>query len=362
MAKYKKGRNILKSLLLRDEHWKLLRLKPFWDRWKDLIRALRRKSEKGRKLIDLRNNQDKKKRDLTKFFSKWAFLSKFSKLQGNNNIIEMTKTKKNGMEKIVNGSKKLMKKESFKNIKPKLKQFLQKLGKIEGLKMLSNYPEKKKQKILKRYLDKWLKNSMGKGFDDFKVNLFEKLLSNILKKLSRSNRRSFMNKLVKNNIKKEYVERIVIQERKVEVKKKLNEIFLNKDILSAAETLQRALWRFSYKDPLNAISNKLNDINLINKLKELLKIRENFISKILRHKIKKWNTPLIEKESDLINQILGKLVRNILNKRINRILISKLNKWRNKVVIRGDTVYKQKEDFEKAGNLIRKNSIKKIFD
>jgi hypothetical protein len=51
--------------------------------------------------------------------------------------------------------------------------------------MLSNYPEKKKQKILKRYLDKWLKNSMGKGFDDFKVNLFEKLLSNILKKLSR---------------------------------------------------------------------------------------------------------------------------------------------------------------------------------
>ena len=362
MAKYKKGRNILKSLLLRDEHWKLLRLKPFWDRWKDLIRAFRRKSEKGRKLIDLRNNQDKKKRDLTKFFSKWAFLSKFSKLQGNNNIIEMTKTKKNGMEKIVNGSKKLMKKESFKNIKPKLKQFLQKLGKIEGLKMLSNYPEKKKQKILKRYLDKWLKNSMGKGFDDFKVNLFEKLLSNILKKLSRSNRRSFMNKLVKNNIKKEYVERIVIQERKVEVKKKLNEIFLNKDILSAAETLQRALWRFSYKDPLNAISDKLNDINLLNKLRELLKIREEFIRRILRNTIKKWNFPFIKKDDNLISQILGKLIRNILNKRINRILLSKLNKWRNKVVIRGDTVYKQKEDFEKAGNLIRKNSIKKIFD
>ena len=362
MAKYKKGRNILKSLLLRDEHWKLLKLKPFWDRWRDLIRAYRRKSEKGRKLIDLRNTQDKKKRDLTKFFSKWAFLSKFSKLQGNHNIIEIAQVKKKGIDKIINGSKKLMKKESFKNIKPKLKQFLQKLGKIEGLKLVSNYPEKTKERLLKKYLDKWLKNSMGKGFDDFKVNLFEKLLSNILKKLSRSNRRSFMNKLIKNNIKKEFIERIVIQEKKVEVKKKLNEIFLDTNILSAAETLQRALWRFSYKDPLNAISNKLNDINLLNKLRELLKIREAFIKRILKHIIKKWNTPLIQNESDLISQILGKLIRNILNKRINRILISKLNKWRNSVIIRGDTVYKQKEDFEKAGNLIRKNSLKKVLD
>ena len=362
MGKYKKGRNVLKELLLKDKYWQLLKVKPYLERWRNSIKKIHLKNEVGRKLVDLRNERDKKIRDLNKFFSKWAFLTKFSKLQGNNTIMEIQGIKKNGIIKIIDGSKKLMKKESFKNIKPKLKKFLVNEGKEEYLKSIIKIPKKLKERLMKKYINKWLHNSLGKGSDNYKVILFDKILTSTIRKFSNRNRRILMNKLLKKIERKEKIERLVIQEKKLMVKSKKNEIIFDKNLLAAADTLQKAIWRFSYKDPLNAISNKLNDKNLQRKLMNIIDIRDIFIKRILSITIKKWNPPVVKIENNFISLILGKLIKNILNKRINRILITKLNDWRKKTIISKDTVFQRNKNFEKAGNLIRKNSIKKVIE
>ena len=94
----------------------------------------------------------------------------------------------------------------------------------------------------------------------------------------------------------------------------------------------------------------------------IIDIRDIFIKRILSITIKKWNPPVVKIENNFISLILGKLIKNILNKRINRILITKLNDWRKKTIISKDTVFQRNKNFEKAGNLIRKNSIKKVIE
>ena len=150
----KKSRNALKNILLKDEHWKMLRLKPYWDRWKELIKEAKRKSEKGRNLIYIRSDYDNKKMDLDNYFSKWVFLTKLQNLKYNSDNLKEEIEKQNGVENIVKGVDKFVKKKSLDIIKPKLKTHLVNLSKIDALKHLLNIPLKVKQKNLRKYFDR----------------------------------------------------------------------------------------------------------------------------------------------------------------------------------------------------------------
>ena len=65
---------------------------------------------------------------------------------------------------------------------------------------------------------------------------------------------------------------------------------------------------------------------------------------------------------NMIIEINSRKEKDRVLMRINRILITKLNDWRKKTIISKDAVYQRNKNFEKAGNLIRKNSIKKVIE
>ena len=50
--------------------------------------------------------------------------------------------------------------------------------------------------------------------------------------------------------------------------------------LQGSEILQRACWRITHKDPLNAMGNKVDVENLKEKLRRLIKVKKLFAKKI----------------------------------------------------------------------------------
>jgi len=354
----KKSRNALKNILLKDEHWKMLRLKPYWDRWKELIKEAKRKSEKGRNLIYIRSDYDNKKMDLDNYFSKWVFLTKLQNLKYNSDNLKEEIEKQNGVENIVKGVDKFVKKKSLDIIKPKLKTHLVNLSKIDALKHLLNIPLKVKQKNLRKYFDRWRKKAFGKGVSDYKKKLFEKLLTNAINKINNNQKRKFFDRLNRKSVKKEIVEILIVKEKIITEEYSENKIGINKNLISVIDTLQRAMSRKFF----NLILKSFKD-NMKNKL--FSKILNNFYltkdnnlknikGKYIREWIKKTNS------KDLKNKIIGELIKVFLTKKMNRILLNKLNNWRKKGIKTNEETYKQNKDFEKASNIIRKNSIKKI--
>ena len=81
---------------------------------------------------------------------------------------------------------------------------------------------------------------------------------------------------------------------------------------------------------------------------------KDILGKFIREWIKKTNS------KDLKNKIIGELIKVFLTKKMNRILLNKLNNWRKKGIKTNEETYKQNKDFEKASEILRKNSIKKV--
>ena len=358
LGEYKKNRNILKNLLLKDEHWKILRIKPYFDKWKKLIKEFQKKSEKGRKLIYIRSDYDRKKGDLDNYFSKWVFLTKLHNLKNNTDNLKENMEKKNGVESIVNGAEKILKKESFKVIKPKIKKHLQKLSKIESLKNIIKIPGKLKRRNLKKYFDKWRKKALGKGVGDYKKQLFQKLLENAINKINNNQKRKFFDRFTKKSVKKEIMEIILVKEKIITEEFIENKIGLNKNIIPGLETLQRAMWKKNFKYPFLSLKENIKDKTFKKILIKIFKKKEKELRKLFNKYIRDWIKKTNSK--DLKNKIIGHIIKVILTKITNRILLNKLNNWRKKSIKKDEEAYKQNKNFEKASNIIRKNSIKRV--
>ena len=351
---------ILRNLLLKDRRWQLLKIKPYLDRWIAFLRQSEVRNVRGRRLFDIRSEQEKRQEKLLKYFDKWTFLSKLSNLKNNADSASREKNKYLGMMKMLEGANKLSKRIALKNSKSRLLDYLLKKAKNDKLiKLVKNKPDLKKQ-ILKKYFNKWygmIQNDIQK---DFKKRLSADLLDNACKRIKKNLLRKSFNKITRLPKKPEVIEKIVVQEKIYEKEGKTKGI--NPDLLNASKKLENALLRLTYKYPLDAIDDKLVRENRFDKLLKMINIKEKYGKRILKDYMNKWlNKCKNRGNSDLIKKMILRLLNTVLKKIKNRILSNKFNQWRNKVLFKGediDNAFKKSKGLDTISSIIKKKSSK----
>ena len=127
--------------------------------------------------------------------------------------------------------------------------------------------------------------------------------------------------------------------------------------LKGAKILQRAVWRITHKDPLNAMSDKV-EVNAIKyRLRRLVKIKKLSDKELLRKYFNRWkNKTLKRTDTQLIHKLLAKLIEITSNNYKRKILAKKFNKWRRAAKVNPyDSLQKARDIYD----LI--DLIKKVF-
>jgi len=323
----KKSKNLLKNLLLKTNRWNMLRIKPYLDRWVNYIRKFQVRNNKGRQLFDIRNNNEQKKNKLIKYFDKWSLLTKLFNNANNADIANREKNKYIGANKIIDGLKKLTKRNAFKSTKTKILEHLKKEAKNKALKNLVTNKKFDNNK-LKKYFDRWKKKEDNVKVASLKRKLSTKILTNEINKIEKDQLKDAFHAIIRSNPKPNVIEKIIVQERIIE--KEAKEKSFNNSFFKGAEMLEKAIFRLTFKYPLDAIDDKINGENMTDKLLRLIKIREKVYKYILKKYFNKW-THRTDKKGDknIMNSFIARLMINYANKLKNRILNKKLNQWKN---------------------------------
>ena len=81
------------------------------------------------------------------------------------------------------------------------------------------------------------------------------------------------------------------------------------DYLKGTEILQRAVWRITHPDPLNAFADKIDNDNINNKLRRLLRIKKLANNDLLRKYFNRWKRNALKKvDSEILYKLLVKLI------------------------------------------------------
>ena len=121
--------------------------------------------------------------------------------------------------------------------------------------------------------------------------------------------------------------------------------------------MQRAVWRMTHKDPLNAMGDKVEVNAIKNRLRRLVKIKKLSDKELLRKYFNRWkNNTLKRTDPQIVYKLLAKLVEITSNHYKRKILAKKLNKWRRAT---GVNPY---DSLQKARDIIDLvELIKKVF-
>ena len=347
-ADQRNTKNLLKNLILKNNHWLMLRIKPYFDRWVEYMKQFHVRNNKGRQLFDIRNNSERRKNLLMKCFDKWVLISKLLNNENNANVANREKNKYIGANKIVDGLKKLTKRNAFKNSKSKIFDYLSKMAKNKALNNVIN-KKKLEKSLLKKYFDRWKKTDETGKISNLKRGLSAKILTNTTNRIQKENLKDAFNKIIRENPKQKMVEKIIVQERIVEkfsdIDKKKG---MNKDFFNGCFTLENAVLRLCYKYPLDAIDDKISNYHNYEKLLGLFKIKEKVIKFILNKYLTKWKNKSGKKgDKHIQNKLIAKLMFSYINKLKNRLLSKKLNQWLKKAI----PLYKEEDTFKKVKTL-----------
>ena len=230
---------------------------------------------------------------------------------------------------------------------------------------------KQHKNILRKYLYKWLKKTILMAIKEEKEKLKNK-------------EKEFKNK--EYEIREEYEKKITIyEEQKIEedeVSKKIKDaldkikkdskekedelkknIEENKDqkdnnlldYLKGAEILQRAVWRITHPDPLNAFGDKIENEKLLDKLRNIVKNNNKRNNDLLRKYFNRWKRNALKNiSSDILYKLLAKLIEISSNNYKKKILRKKFNKWRRATGLNPYDSLKKAKDIYDLGDLIRK--------
>ena len=175
---------LLGKIIMKDYRNDLKTIYPAWKKWMSHTRRLNVQNIKGRNLIQIRADKEKKKGDLKNAFNKWLYIVKILKAQDKldkdeeksisienekspNNInkelsendIEKEKEKNlqkiKGFFKLMDGINNLTKKEAMDKVLPNLENYLKDKNIKNKLKNILNKKPKYEKNLLRKYLFKW---------------------------------------------------------------------------------------------------------------------------------------------------------------------------------------------------------------
>ena len=325
--KVPKREKLLKKIISKDYRNDLDTIYPAWKKWMSNTRKLGVQNSKGRNLVQIRADKEKKLGDVRNAFNKWLYVKKIldaeDKLEENENQnIEDNKKfdedkeknlkKLKGFFQLMNGIEQLTKKEGMNQVLPKLEDYLDgQKGKDKLRKMVLRKPKYDKN-LLRKYLYRWYRNTRKeekKEDDDDKDEKMKELKRSIFK----SSIVKTLNKQEKNLLRKYFYKwlRKAIKMAIEEEKRKAKDLEKKKDderqeIITEYEK-KITVFETEKKDNEDSTRKLKNTLNKITKEKE---DKEEELKKVIEESKK------VEPEKDLSNYIEG---FKILQRAVRRI-------------------------------------------
>ena len=295
-------------LLNKDRRYTLLRIRPYFLKWKENSDLLSQKLLKTKELFDKKEKGENKLNILRKYFDKWVLLKNLYKYIGEAKDAEEKKNKFLGTINMINGLSSLTKRQVFKNTREPIGHYLKDLLKQKILiKLVKTICKKFLQSKLQYYLNKWRITKEKMKIEEFKRETFINIINHMDSRLDKIKMKYYLDKW------RRHIPRI-------------QKLLLVKD---GSDVLSKFALRKAINDPLNAFSEKLDDKKTKQALLKMIIIKSRKMKDNLKYYFDKWRNNRIRlDDKDKRNEIYKNLLKNIINKINNRILYKRFNQWR----------------------------------
>ena len=313
------AKEALANLLIeKDRRFSLLRSRFVIERWKDNNNFMNKKIFKGRKMVNIRYNDHKRKMLLRRNLKEWSLKTNLLKYILRSNNQESQKMKFYATLDILNGMNKLSKKTALKSSMKQLKKFLLEIIKKRKLKKIFKKTIKFKNYLLKQALYKWRYKLNYYQMKDLRHGIFGNMYGRVDSRLNKIKLKKYLHKWIK----------ILPKKGKLP------------DIFKAAELLEKFCQRSCYQDPLNAIKEQIKFSELNKVIYKMIKIREKYLNRILRNNFQKWKNQNIKVGArNKYDKLYKALLLVIHNKLKNRILQKRFNQWRQRPKIDINSIF-----------------------
>ena len=319
-----------------DRKFTLLRLKPYFLKWKNSSECLSQRIVNCKDLFDKKVDNENKLNIMKKYFDKWALLSNLYKYIGKAKNAEEKRNKFFGTLNMINGLTNLTKRKVYnttkKPIEDKLKELLR--NKLMN-KLIKTIGKKSNELQLRNKLNRWRIAVKSKEIIDLKADTFIKSVNHMDWRMYKMKMKYYLDKW-RNQIPR--------------AKKIL-------DINKGTQLLNRFVLRKNFNDPLNAFLEKYDNLSKKESTLKFLILKRRNLRNNLRDLFTKWKNKNIRLEDkDKRNELYKTLLKNIINKIEKRILYKRFNQWRKRPKVNINDEMKKIVDFTNILNKIFRNS------
>ena len=310
-SKNKLIKDILGDLLEKyDRKFTLLRLRPYFLRWKNSSDFLSQRLQKSKDLLNKRMDNENKFTLLKKYFDKWVLLSNLYKYIGKAQNAEEKRQKFFGTLNMINGLSSLSKRHVYKNTKEPISNYLKDLLKQKILiKIIKNIRSKCLELILRNKLNKWRMAVQKKKLDDLKSEVFIRTINHVDSRLNKNKMKYYLDKW----------------RRQIPKGKKIL------DINEGTEILKKYIIKRIYIEPLNAFLDKCDQVNKREANLKMIIIKRRNLKDNLRDLFNRWRNKKVRlDDKDKRNELYKTLLKNLISKIEKRILYKRFNQWRTR--------------------------------
>jgi len=380
---------LLERIISRDYRNDLETIYPAWKKWMSNTRKLSAQNMKGRNLVQIRSDKEKKKGDLRNAFNKWLYINKILNAQDklneednkkpiiiekeiiNQDILDKDREKEKeknlqkikGFFKLMDGINNLTKKEAMDKVLPKLEDYLKDQNTQNKLRNLVNKKPKYEKYLLRKCLFKWYARANKAPIQEPEEKPEKEEEENVEEKLNELRKKIYMKSIVikherddKNKVRKyfyKWYKKVII----IKIKEEIDKSKLKDEELKNKEN--QLLDEYN-KKLLIYEAQKSQDEKEIENLRNILKRLKTEGPK----DIPKEETKTFEKldKKDLNKNLLEYLDGSeILQKAVRRITHKDpLNAFGEK--IDSDNLKNILRNLIKKKNLSDKDLLKKYFD
>ena len=335
-SKNKLIKDILGELLEKyDRRFTLLRLRPYFLKWKNTSDFLTQRITKSKDLVNRKVDNESKLTLLKKYFDKWVLLSNLYKYIGKAQNEEEKRQKFFGTLNMINGLSSLSKRHVYKNTREPISNYLKDLLKQKILiKIIKTVKKKCLELLLRNKLNKWRMAVQQKKLEDLRNEAFLNAVNHVDNRINKNKMKYYLDKW----------RRQVPRGRKI------------LDINEGSEILKKYIIKKIYIEPLQAFLDKCDKVNKREGNLKMLIIKRRNLKDNLRDYFNKWrNTKIRLDEKDKRNDLYRTLLKNIISKIEKRILSKRFNQWRQRPKVDLNEEMKKIVNFTKILQKIFKN-------
>ena len=335
-SKNKLIKDRLGELLLKyDKRFTLLRIRPYFLKWRNSSDFLSQRLLKSKDLVNKKIDNESKLTLLKKYFDKWVLLSNLYKYIGKAQNAEEKRQKFFGTLNMINGLSSLTKRHVFKNTKEPISNYLKDLLKQKILsKIIKNIRKRCLDLLLINKFNKWRLIVQKQRLEELRNDTFVKALNHVDTRINKNKMKYYLDKW----------RRQIPQGRRI------------LDINDGAEILKKYILKRTYIDPLNAYMKKVNEVNKKESILKMIIIKRRNLKSELKDAFDKWRNKRVRlDDKDKRNELYKTLLKNIISKIEKRILYKRFNQWRARPKVDVTGEMKKIVEFTKIVKEVYKN-------